>query len=230
VDDATWVERALFRWFSKRSYRASAIAPVVVFFLVLASGISLVSAVAARTPSDPYVAWIIVVGVLAAMALYLTALFSLAGFLDGSRRYKLLQLHQTIAEIRAMNWRDFEDLVAAYLEERGFHVDHTGRDSADGGVDIVARKNGTLWLVQCKHYRDDWVGVRPARELLGLVQHRKANGGILVSCGAFDRAATEFVKSSREIRLVGGEKLKSLVEQAVQNRSAKAVAAARPPA
>src|SRR5579885_1733412 len=140
MDDSTGFERAIFVWFSKHGYRVAAVAPLVVLFVVLAAGIVVVSAIAGSIPSISFVAWIVAIAIVAAVGLYVTALYSFTGVLQDSRRFKLLKLHQTMVEIRAMNWRDFEDLVGGYLEERGFDVEHQGRDTADGGVDLVARR------------------------------------------------------------------------------------------
>lgn len=224
MDDLTGFERAVFTWFSRRSLTVAFAVPMVLFVILLVGGTAALWAL--QLPA----LWLVLVAVVAGVVLYLTSLYSFAAVLDDSRRYKLLRLHQTMTDIRTMSWRDFEDLVEAYLVDRGFDVEHQGRDTADGGVDLVARKHGTKWLVQCKHYRDDWVGEPPLRELLGLVKHRDANGGFLVACGSFDQKAREFVKSSPEIRLVGGEQLRSLVEKAVQSRDAKTAAAEPQPA
>jgi restriction system protein len=217
VDDTSNFERAIFNWFSKHGYRAAAIAPVAVFLAFLIAGTAAVMRVSAR-PFDAYVAWIIAVAILAGMALYLTEIYSLSGLLFGTRRFKLLELHQTMRDIREMGWKEFEQLVVAYYEQRGFDVEHTGRDRADGGVDLIARKDRKTWLVQCKHWREDRVSVRPLRELLGLVTHHRADYGVLVAAGTFEEDALAFVKTSPEIVLVGGEELRSLVEEAVRGK------------
>lgn len=228
VNDSSRLERGVFDWFSKRSPEFAAAAPVVVFLVVLIGGLSIATVATART-LDAYVGWVFLVALAAGMALYVTAIYSFGGVLDGSRRYRLLRLHQTIVAIRAMNWRDFEDLVEAYLQERGFDVEHQGHDTADGGVDLVARKHGTVWLVQCKHWRNDWVGEPAVRDLLGVVKHRKADGGFLVCCGDFDAKAREFVTSSPEIRLVGAEMLQGRLREVLENREARKEAVAPPP-
>jgi len=227
VNDSGRFERAVFDWFSKRSPEFAAAAPIVVFLVVLIGGLSIATLATGRM-IDSFLGWVFLVAMVAGMALYVSAIYSFGGVLDGSRRYRLLRLHQTIAAIRAMNWRDFEDLVEAYLQERGFDVEHQGRDGADGGVDLVARKSGKVLLIQCKHWRNDWVGEPAVRDLLGLVKHQNADGGFLVCCGDFDAKAREFVRSSPEIRLVGAEKLQTRLREALQVPARKA-AVGQPP-
>jgi restriction system protein len=121
-------------------------------------------------------------------------------------------------DIQAMSWREFEDLVVAYFEANGYRADHVGRDTADGGVDVVITKGGKTWLVQCKHYRSQWIEEKPLRELLGLVTSRKATGGIFVACGVFDDRALAFAKANPTLQLIGGEQLRDLVEETVRRR------------
>jgi restriction system protein len=58
-------------------------------------------------------------------------------------------------------------------------------DSAgpDGGIDLVIRKDGNRYLVQCKQWRSQKVGVKVVREMFGLVAAEKAAGGIVICSG-----------------------------------------------
>lgn len=128
-----------------------------------------------------------------------------------SRRFKLLQLHQTMRDIQSMSWSEFEDLVAASYQARGYDVEPVGGNRADGGVDLIARRDRETWLVQCKHYRNTWVYERPLRELLGLVTAQGATGGVLITCGVFDESALEFAKRTSRLQLIAGEELRELI-------------------
>jgi restriction system protein len=153
------------------------------------------------------------------MTLYVVGFYSAAATFLRSRRFKLLELHQTMRDIQAMSWREFEDLVAATYMARGYAVEPLGGDGPDGGVDLIARKGNVTWLVQCKHYRDQWVGERPLRELLGVVTAREATGGVLVACGVFDEKALAFAKGNARLELIGGEELRDLVADAVRTKN-----------
>jgi restriction system protein len=158
---------------------------------------------------------------MAAIGLYLTAIVAVGAVLMQTRRFKLLQLHQTMRDIQAMSWREFEDLVSAYFQANGFDSERVGRDTADGGVDVVLTKGGRTWLVQCKHYRSQWIEEKPLRELLGLVTSRKAAGGIFVACGVFDDHALAFAKANPMLELIGGEQLRDLVEETLRRRNSQ---------
>lgn len=208
-------ERRVFDWLGHRSDYFLAALPVAVFLGLGLIGVVAISAVAHRAP-DNYVSWVIAWLTIAATLLYVAALYSSAVTFLRSRRFKLLELHQTMRDIQAMSWREFEDLVAANYSARGYAVEPLGGDGPDGGVDLIARKDNLTWLIQCKHYRDQWVGERPLRELLGVVAARGAAGGVLVACGVFDEKALAFAKSSTKLELIGGEQLRELVAHAVR--------------
>ena len=49
-----------------------------------------------------------------------------------------------------MIWREFEMLVGEAFRLQGYQVVETGGGGADGGVDLVLRKDRETFLVQCK--------------------------------------------------------------------------------
>ena len=62
-----------------------------------------------------------------------------------------------------MSWQDFEKFCGEAYRRKGFVVQESGRAGPDGGVDLVLRKGGETWLVQCKRWRNvksDWGALR----------------------------------------------------------------------
>jgi restriction system protein len=72
-------------------------------------------------------------------------------FLRSFLRRRLLDRQSSLDSIRAMSWQDFEKLCGEVYRRKGFAVQETGKDGPDGGVDLILRKGGEIWLVQCKH-------------------------------------------------------------------------------
>jgi restriction system protein len=132
-----------------------------------------------------------------------------------------------LASIRKMTWQDFEHLVGEAYRRRGFHVQHTGTASGDGGVDLVLTRDGCQTLVQCKQWRARRVGVKPVRELFGVVVANKADSGILVTSGCFTAEARRFAQST-PLTLMSGDKLAELIRE-VQTGATSAHAATPPP-
>jgi|GEM_PF-696183 len=98
----------------------------------------------------------------------------------------------------------FEVLVAKIYEADGYEVEQTG-GSHDGGIDLVARDfRGECIVVQCKRWKDV-VGVRPVRELWGVVSADPAvTQGHVVGINGFSREAERFADGKR-LSLFGRE-------------------------
>ncbi len=134
------------------------------------------------------------------------------------RKGRLLKKQKGIASIRSISWREFEELVGEAYRRQGHLVTETGGDGADGGVDLVLRKNGEHLLVQCKNWRMDKVGVKVVRELFGVVAAEGATGGIVVCSGTFTQEAMDFARG-KPLELIGGTSLARMVEEVKRNPS-----------
>lgn len=108
--------------------------------------------------------------------------------------------------LEGITWQQFELLVGEALRHQGFSVQETGGNGPDGGVDLVARKDGEKYLVQCKQWRSLQVGVPTVRELYGAMAAEGATGGFVITSGRFTAPAKQFA-SGRNLRLVDGELL-----------------------
>jgi len=108
--------------------------------------------------------------------------------------------------LRALEWKRFELICAAYYQKLGFRVE-TIRCGADGGIDAKL-----FWgdgakpaaILQCKAWNTYHVGVKPVRELLGVMAHNGVSKGIFLATGNFTREAVEFADAS-PIELVTGQ-------------------------
>jgi len=112
----------------------------------------------------------------------------------------------------SISWHDFELLVGEALRRRGYAVQETGANGPDGGVDLIARKDGEMYLVQCKQWRSVQVGVPVVRELYGAMAAEGAVGGFVVTSGTFTQPARAFA-SGRNVQLVDGAGLKQWIAE-----------------
>jgi hypothetical protein len=98
----------------------------------------------------------------------------------------------------------FEEFCGEVFASLGYSVTMT-QASHDGGIDLELLKDGCLTLVQCK--RSGYpVGVKPVRELLGVVSKRAADKGILATNSTFTIEAEQFVFGQR-LELIDGAML-----------------------
>lgn len=121
--------------------------------------------------------------------------------------------------VRKMNWQEFELLVGEAFRQQGFTVAETG-SGADGGIDLIAKKEGATYLIQCKHWKKSKVSVNIIREHLGVIVSEGAAGGFVVTSGVYTNEAKDFAKSNN-INLLDGNELYRFIHKVGQPTQAK---------
>jgi len=100
--------------------------------------------------------------------------------------------------------RDFEEVVAELLRSQGFTVDLTKR-TRDGGYDLIAISVQAgfplKFLVECKRYRTEKIGIEVVRNLMYVVDQEQANKGIIATTSFFSQDAKNHAKKAHEYRL-----------------------------
>ena len=135
---------------------------------------------------------------------------SLVSFINADRKRRLLDTRTGLESVSAIGWRDFEELVGEAFRRQGYVVEETGLGGADGGIDLVLRRDGRRVLVQCKQWRRRRVPVNVVREMYGLLRHHGADEVQIATVGAFTRDAERFA-SGKPIRLIDGETLLTMI-------------------
>ena len=103
------------------------------------------------------------------------------------------------ARLRALDWYQFERLAAHAYRRQGYRVEQRGGAKADGGIDLIAEKNGERMAVQCKFWRAQDVGVRPVRELVGAMTDHGLASGVILTLTGFTNDARELASRQRII-------------------------------
>ncbi|WDK00482.1 restriction endonuclease [Xanthomonas campestris] len=146
---------------------------------------------------------------------WLAALFS---YLRTRSRRRFLETRTTLESLAAGGWRQFEQLVGEAFRRQGYSVEETGLGGADGGIDLILRKDGRRTLVQCKQWKRQQVGVSVVREMFGLLAHHQAHAVKIACIGTYTKDAERFAKG-KPIELIGGEQLLDMI-RAVQQQAA----------
>jgi len=140
------------------------------------------------------------------------AIGALASFLNARRTRRLLDTRTGLESIAALGWRDFERLVGEAFRRRGYSVEETGLGGADGGIDLILRRDGRRILVQCKQWRRERVPVNVVREMYGLMAHHRADEVRIAALGGFTPDAERFAEGKR-IELIDGSALLAMTEE-----------------
>lgn len=102
---------------------------------------------------------------------------------------------------RRIEWRRFEAVVEALYAQAGFET-RSQPHGADGGVDIWlyskhhANGGAPVSIVQCKHWVSWSVGVKPVRELRGVMAQHGIPRGQFVTTSRFTEEARAFARDS----------------------------------
>jgi restriction system protein len=134
----------------------------------------------------------------------------------------MLERQTGVESLRALPWKRFEDLIGEAYRRQRYGVEETLGGGADGGIDLVLRRDGRTILVQCKRWRQP-ISVQAVRELYGVLIDRGATGAKLVATTTFTSDAVAFA-IGKPIELVGSTTLLELIHgvQASRNIAAHA--------
>lgn len=136
-----------------------------------------------------------------------------ASFVARREQRLLLITGHSVADLRSLDWREFEQLVKAAFERDGYRVAATGHDRADGGVDLVLRRKGRQIYVQCKRWKQNQlVGVEQVRALHGVAAAEGADSSVFVISGIFSEPARQFARKVG-MRLIDGDELVRFVSE-----------------
>ena len=153
----------------------------------------------------------------------LPMLFSLGALVSIVKRTQRKKLHTDVSQgeklLKDISWQQFELLIGEHFRQNGFQVTETG-SGADGGIDLILKKEGQKYLVQCKHWKAYKVGVKPVRELLGVMVSNGAAGGYFVTSGEYTVEAIKFGKANR-IELIDGTDLDRILSNRTKEPNVK---------
>ncbi len=116
--------------------------------------------------------------------------------------------------LRELEWKRFEEVCAAFYRELGLRTE-TIRCGADGGIDaklFQADSTEPDAIIQCKAWNSRPVGVKPVRELLGVMTHHKVAEGVFMITGDFTQEAVAFAQEN-PLELVNGKRFLEMIDK-----------------
>ena len=133
-----------------------------------------------------------------------------ASFFGQAKRRVLLDTQTGIDSLRRMDWKEFEMLAGEAFRRQGYVIAENGLGGADGGIDLILRKNGKTTLAQCKQWRTRQISVNVVREMYGLLTHHRADAVKIVALADYTADARRFAQG-KPIELVDGNALVATV-------------------
>jgi restriction system protein len=145
----------------------------------------------------------------AVVFLFFAAMASLSA-LRAALNARMLERQTGVDSLRDLSWKQFENLLGEAYRRKGYAVKETLGGGADGGIDLILRRNGETVLVQCKRWKGKPVPVQIVRELYGILIHQGASEAKLVATTYFTSDAIEFSRD-KPIELVNAKTLLHLL-------------------
>lgn len=97
-----------------------------------------------------------------------------------------------VQKLYAIDWFQFEKIIALVCADLGFSVTRRGGANPDGGIDLVLETTGERKAVQCKQWKAWKVGIKPVREFFGAMKAEGFNKGIYITLRGYTAEAKEF--------------------------------------
>jgi HJR/Mrr/RecB family endonuclease len=138
---------------------------------------------------------------------WLAAPWRLARYELACRKARLLQ-----SALLNFSLSEFQTLMAEAFRRIGYAVLENTGESSMGGVDLVLDREGQKFFVQCRQWKVLKIGVKPIRELAGVMSAMGIPDGFYVSAGSYTREARAFADEVG-IALVDGVGLEKLVSE-----------------
>ena len=127
---------------------------------------------------------------------------------------KLKPTEWTIGLLRDIEWKRFEDVCQKFYEKKGIRSETTAL-GPDGGIDIRLYQDDSgiaTSIVQCKAWGERYVGVKPVRELLGVMTHEKIAKAFFMTSGYYSDEAKAIAQANR-ITLIDGDMLLMMIRR-----------------
>ncbi|MBE6009411.1 MAG: hypothetical protein E7236_01940 [Lachnospiraceae bacterium] len=111
-------------------------------------------------------------------------------------------------KLEQMEGHEFEAYCAKVLKRNGYKSVHVTQGSSDYGADIIARKHGRKWVIQCKRY-STVVGSAPIQEISASMQYYQAKKAAVITNSTFTANAKRLADANG-ILLIDGDALSKM--------------------
>jgi restriction system protein len=137
----------------------------------------------------------------------------LSVILKNKRGINFFQSKNTLESLRRLAPGQFEDYIVELFRHLGFRTEKVG-GSYDGGIDVVAEKDGIKHYIQCKRFIIRQVNVHDVRDFYGAMADKLTDAkGYFITTNFFTLEAEKFAEG-KPLELIDGNKLMRYIRQA----------------
>lgn len=129
------------------------------------------------------------------------------------KKWIFFESKNSLEVIRNLTPSQFEDFVCHLFDKLGYATERVGGPN-DGGIDVIAIKNGISHYIQCKKFITQQVSVGAMRDFYGAIVDRLSNAkAFFITTNVFTMEAENFAMG-KPIELIDGKKLMEYVKLA----------------
>lgn len=108
-----------------------------------------------------------------------------------------------LEKLRKLTPTEFEDYITFLFSRLGFRTERVG-GSHDGGIDVIAEKDGIKHYIQCKKFISSQVSVGAVRDFCGALMDKESSSkGYFITTNKFTLEAEKFAET-KPIELIDG--------------------------
>lgn len=127
-------------------------------------------------------------------------------------KQKYFANQKTLQDLRNLTPTEFEQYTADLFRRLGFSTEAVG-GAYDGGIDVIATKDGKKHYIQCKKFINRQVSVGDVRNFYGAVVDKLFDAkSYFITTNIFTLEAERFAQD-KPMELIDGKRLMELVEQ-----------------
>lgn len=114
--------------------------------------------------------------------------------LDRHSQIKWFLSKKKVQDLQKLTPTQFEEYIAELFKSLGYETKVTG-GKGDGGIDVIAEKDGLLHYIQCKKFINSKVPVGAVRDFYGAIADRIDGGkGYFITTNVFTLDAEKFAE------------------------------------
>lgn len=152
----------------------------------------------------------------APFAALLFGMIAVLSYFFGRKQAALVDEQQSLESLCEVSWKEFEWLVGEVFRRQGYRTEESLGGGADGGIDLILRRDGQTTLVQCKRWKSKPVGVPIIRETFGILTAEGVYRAMVITTSKFTKESKDFARG-KPIDLIDGPRLLTLVKNVQKN-------------